>query len=290
MDSVDEGALFSERNRKPVEDQKDVTDCYKQASDADDKRTRFSASQHSSGYSSADCSNWSETTSGPLDEDGAVGEEHYDEDLHDGSFLRRQHRVDSESDSSSSTSFESSDSDDNIEDDYRVERRELREIEINRCRHPRFYSPLSTISNENTLIFMKSDCTTDGQDDELDEDNTCTSSLESKSSEYMYKIVKRKSAYLKIYKIVDFCKIQAVVYTLGKKKFIQHYKKNLRPDEKDIEGNIGLKEGDLLLKINGKRLENRKLKSVLKIFRKIRPRHRDGIIRIHLVIFTIFLY
>lgn len=98
----------------------------------------------------------------------------------------------------------------------------------------------------------------------------------------MYYFQKRKSANLKINKSVVLIKIQTVKYTHENKKLIQHYKKSLRPDEKDIEGDTGLREGDLLLEVNGKRLENKRQKRVRKIFKKIKPEHSDGSIQINL--------
>ena len=47
------------------------------------------------------------------------------------------------------------------------------------------------------------------------------------------------------------------------------------------------REGDLLLEVNGKRLENKRQKRVRKIFKKIKPEHSDGSIQINLVI-TVF--
>ena len=144
-----ETVLEKGQNKEPIFD---FAHCDKVESVTRDKRSRFSAGQHSSGYSSADYSDCCDGAQGISDSEfGTALRYEGDKKAYDAS-IARHHNV--ETDASSSSNSESSD-DDKDEDEYRVERREERVLRSQPSQQPRLFSPISTLCEDNRFVWSK---------------------------------------------------------------------------------------------------------------------------------------
>ena len=130
----------------------DFANCDKMESVTRDKRSRFSAGQKSSGYSSADMSDFNDGAPGTNEPEFVSTEPHQagSQSEYEASIARNAN-VGSDSSSSSSDS-DSSDEEKNEEDEYRVERREQRVLRSQRSQQPPLYSPISTLCEENRFV------------------------------------------------------------------------------------------------------------------------------------------
>lgn len=163
-------------------------------------------------------------------------------------------------------------------DDYRVEQAQLKEKDVVPSKHPQLCTTPTADSHHCVAgAFKQAKEYCDGQRSSI---SSSASSLASNMSDY--KIMKRHSAVVKIDEHTNFFKVQTVKYVHHRKKSKQHYMKQLHDKDKEIEGNIGLRPGDLLLKAQEKSLENRSQKDVLRIFKKTEP-DKNGKIRIKMV-------
>ena len=130
----------------------DFANCDKIESVTRDKRLRFSAGQNSSGYSSADMSDFNDGTPGKNEPEFGSAEPRQAgcQSEYEASIARNAN--DSSDSSSSSSDSDSSDEEKNEEDEYRVERREQRVLRSQRSQQPPLYSPISTLCEENRFV------------------------------------------------------------------------------------------------------------------------------------------
>ena len=135
----------------------DFANCEKVESVTRDKRTRFSTGQNSSGYSSADLSDYCDGTHGTNDSEfgtAGIAELRHAGNKNDyDSSIAWHANVDTNS--SSSSDSDSSEDDKDEDDDYRVERREQRVLRSQRSQQPRLFSPVSTLCEENRFVPSK---------------------------------------------------------------------------------------------------------------------------------------